>query len=391
MKIKLANLMKVVEVAESRQDVEFIWHGKHCKFPANKEPREFIEIEGDLMDVRYLDVKPVYGSEEWKHLIGFQLNPDEFDEYDNVALTLIYILAYTGMIEIPEITFTPEVRGTSTKLLCTPTLTPATKTSKPFFEVKFYGKDADFESLYFNSAANNAINSKSIKIRNFAEGLLEKYRETAKNIFDEEVEVDAVKCNDLLPRELYELDDYDFKEYIESGDYLEIMNTSDSYQNVLEGAFDSYKSIMDDLDSDSQKYNTGGWELSQLTKPAMNHVMYDIFVNNYFTEEKDSDSDVLRDFEYAMSDIEYNEKGYKAMSIVLGLDFPSLVEKALKRFLKNYKTYRKDASTIMYDFGESKYYSVLMDDIADAVEDHFPALRKNGGFEDDDDWEDDED
>lgn len=181
------------------------------------------------------------------------------------------------------------------------------------------------------------------------------------------LEVNKHDCYDLLPRDLYLIDDYSFEEYISSGDYLTI--TDPMEKTDLGQAEKDRQNAIDRIDKESkfQHYKKEG-EVS--AKELLTH--YRDQTLTYIENELEENEAVYERLE-ALSD-EFDETTEDVIPYLFE-DFWDEVEKYLQKDLKR-SPYQEDPNSpltkkienyLNYLKDHAKRFNVYIEDLEDAI------------------------
>lgn len=322
------------------------YSGFHCK----------MEIDNKIIVFPLMNLQYKY---RFRIPVDVVMSQEGMSDSDDYSFSLAVYLMLTGIFTAEEIknkiVFTEPFEG---------------KTS-----IKVSNKDGHLSKIIINADFEDeewAKQLQAIAIRN-NKSMTELY-EIAKHLDSlyeflnsAKLEVNKHDCYDLLPRDLYLIDDYSFEEYISSGDYLTI--TDPIEKTDLGQAEKDRRNAIDLIDKQSkfQHYKKEG-EVS--AKELLTHFKGQTL--NYIDEVLEENEEVRERLE-ALSD-EFDETTEDVIPYLFK-DFWDEVEKYLQKDLKKFP-YQEDPNSCLskkienylnYLKDHAKRFNVYIEDLEDAI------------------------
>ena len=215
----------------------------------------------------------------------------------------------------------------------------------------------------------------------------------------EKIKVDVPKMElyKLLPRELYEIEDYDLNDFMK--DYKELLKNSYD-PGWADDMKDARKRQMKDFENTWQNMRTGKLDVSDLMSKYEDAIINALTGSNDITkllvqaiEDKGNQYAYWQEIEFVMRQeteaiAKYLKRFFKEKGINNWEDLSELI-------LDDKSSGKEDYGTallrfLVNEFTESKYYRRLMDDIIDDVMDGYIELKGDSNPSDDEDEDEDE-
>lgn len=389
MKLMFPDFMQIVIQADPvNMDFEFIWHGEKFKLLKERLNRE--EWGSKVSCVEYKDTRinlynncnlqPIRDDEN--KVVGLRA---EFD-----VIECLVSLAYLGLIDVPELVFVDQTdKGLSNYeggLIEWADMKHHTSLQIIMYEKENSRGPRDSRGYIDLTRLAHDIDTQDSRqktLQRFADGLKDKYKDVIYDYFNSEIEIDEVKANCFLPQELYALDDYDFREFVESKDFIEVLG--DSWRSNKSYNYDKYlqvkaaeKSELNSLNYAAQEYNSTGWDADMLlgedeVLAVIVSKLYDsLRMSKLDASTRKELQDLIRD-QSVMHYSSDNPWNYEVLEDILGINYYDYCKKQVNRFLKHYDSKGKDLDTVIKAFKDSKYVELAVEDLFDEITDYAEA------------------